>query len=411
METPRRRQKALLAGAAVVAAVAVVVAVALALRARPEPPLVTAPGAETGSVAPGASATPATPGPGAGVESASPAATGATPPSGSAASPTLPPPPPVSDPVCGEADGPAVSGAADGPRRFAWRSGASGAGVADGSFGRWRGTGVPIAGTWNDSLEAQTRQCTVLPGYEYGAWTGDLDVAVGAIYEDRGETWRDAARGAYDDRWRQALTTLRDAWGDRPGTLHIRFAHEFNGDWVPWAVHADEVGDFVTAWRRFRALQREILPGHLLVLCPNDASSASLGLDWRRAFPGTAYVDEMGVDAYNARDFTDDAAGFASNLDRVDSFGAPVGLEQHRRFAASVGLPLAVPEWSSDAEQGDAPAYVAAFHDWVRQHAGTGPGQVPYEILFNVAGFGDGKYEMYPETRQPRASAEYARLW
>ena len=38
----------------------------------------------------------------------------------------------------------------------------------------------------------------------------------------------------------QHVGDLADAWKGRPGTLYIRFAHEFNGEWYPWSVKGSE---------------------------------------------------------------------------------------------------------------------------------------------------------------------------
>jgi hypothetical protein len=290
-------------------------------------------------------------------------------------------------------------------------SGASGSGAADGTFAAWRGSPLQIGGTWNDSYDAQTAEWSVQPGAEWGSWNADLDVAVGAIYADRGETWAAAAGGAYDARWRTALTNLERAWGSRTGVLHIRFAHEFNGSWTPWAVTGATAPDFVASWKRFRALQKQILPTAMLVFCPNDGSSASQNLDWRKAFPGKAYVDEMSVDSYNQYPFVTTSAGFAAKITSVDSYGAPIGIEMHRRFAASVGLPLAISEWSSNSTMGDGAVFVREMHSWIEKNAGTGPGQVPYEIMFNVAGYNNGAFEMFPATAMPGAAAMYASLF
>lgn len=290
-------------------------------------------------------------------------------------------------------------------------SGASGDGAASGAFAAWRGTPVQIGGTWNDSYDAQTAQWTIQAGAEWGSWNLDLDIAVGAIYKDRGETWAAAAAGSYDARWTTALNAIKKAWGTRTGTLHLRFAHEFNGDWTPWRVSGSEVTSFVAAWKRFHALQTAILPTAKLVFCPNDGSSASLALDWRKAFPGSDVVDEMSVDSYNQYPFVNTASAFTSKINGVDSYGAPVGIEKHRLFAASVGLPLAISEWSTNADMGDGDVFVQQFHDWVAAHAGTGAGQVPYEIQFNVGNYGTGQFQVYPVNRQPKAAAAYVQAF
>ena len=294
---------------------------------------------------------------------------------------------------------------ADGPR---WSSGASGEGVLDGSFGRWRGRPVTIAGTWNDNVESHAEQWSLRN--EFASWQGDLDNAIGGIYKNRGETWAAAARGAYDDRWSVMLEKLAELWRDRTGTLCLRFSHEFNGDWYPWSVTNTETDHFRSAWFRFRTLQTSILPRAKMVFCANSDSSRSLDLDWREAFPGTELVDVMAVDHYNQYPFITSIAQFDAAIMQVDDRGAPHGLEQHRLFAESRGLPFAVSEWSSNAAMGDSPEFMHALHAWFSDHAGPGPGQLVYEIEFNVAVHGN-RYLLYPHTDQPAAALAYRTLW
>ena len=286
-------------------------------------------------------------------------------------------------------------------------SGASGNGASDGLFGRWRGATVTVGGTWDDTTEASASLHTIAPGAEWGSWTGALDLAIGSIDESTGETWAKAASGAYDDRWRASLEKVRTYWTGRPGQLYLRFAHEYNTTSVPWTVHTEDVADFITSWRHFRVLQREILPHALLVFCPNNGSTPKLQLDWRTAFPGRSYVDLMSVDSYNQFPWINTAADFLGQINDVDKLGAPVGIEKHREFAEQMGLPMAVSEWGSNALLGDAPVYMTSMKDWFVAHAGHEAGQVPYEVYFNVNNYGDGRFELYPKTRMPLAATAY----
>jgi hypothetical protein len=291
-------------------------------------------------------------------------------------------------------------------------SGASGTGAANGLFGTWRGTPLQIGGTWNDSRDAQVNQWTLWPQYEWGTWSGPLDVAIGAIYKPSGETWAAAASGAYDTRWEAALRAIKTRWGSRPqSNLYLRFAHEFNGSWMPWSVTGTEAADFVRTWKRFRTVQLAQLPDAKLVLCPNDGTSTSLKLDWRKCFPGAGYVNVMGVDTYNAWPWVNTVEGFAAKIQRRDPYGAPVGIETHRIHAYNVGLPLAICEWANDVTQnggkGDSPVYISEMKKWFDKNAGTGRGQVLYEIYFNVASYNNGAYAIYPTTKQPSAAATY----
>lgn len=288
-----------------------------------------------------------------------------------------------------------------------WLSGASGAGVPDGSFAAWRGADLGIAGTWADDNTGMVKLPQLRPGGEYAAWNKPLDIAIGAIAAD--ETWAAAAEGAYDQRWRASLTNLRMLWGSRTAPLYIRFAHESNGNWYPWSVDADNYKDFIAAWKRFRALQLETFPSAKLVFCLTRQSVHN-GIDWRKTFPGARYVDVLAVDYYNDPAVTN-ADQWKTSMLATDSHGAPLGIERYRQFASSVGLPFAVPEWSGNAKTGDQPAFIQGMHDFFAAHAGTGPGELLYEILFNVVNQSDAQFSLYGSTRMPQSAYLYQKLW
>ena len=296
--------------------------------------------------------------------------------------------------------------AADGPPR--WASGASGGGVVDGSFAAWRGSAVPIAGTWADNNDGQLELWPLHD--EYAAWTGDLEIAIGAIDGDEGETWAAAAQGAYDQRWSQSLQEAARLWSGHTGTLYLRFAHEFNGHWYPWSVTAASAGDFIAAWHRFRALQQQYFPASKLVFAPNSGSSGDFGMDWRQAFPGPGQVDVLSTSYFNFWPQVQTAEQFQDLALRYDDFGGPRGIQRHLEFARSVGLPFAVSEWGNHEGSGDGTAWMEQMHAFFAANAGTGPGQLLYEILFNVDMDGN-RYAVFPETNMPVTARAYADLW
>jgi hypothetical protein len=288
-----------------------------------------------------------------------------------------------------------------------WLSGAAGFGVPSGDFGRWRGSPVGVVATWADNNGAMVGLAQLRPGGEYGDWQGSMDIAIGAI--DPGESWRQAAEGAYDARWRDSLTNLQQLRGARPGTTFIRFAHEMNGDWYPWSVDSSSVAAFIQAWRRFRALQEEIFPDAKLVFGVNRESIGT-GMDWRLMFPGARYVDVLAVDYYNQSPCVTTQKDWDINVVQKDGFGGPRGLERHRQFAKSVGLPLAVPAWGGNADQCDSPVYVQNMYDFFRTHAGEGPGQLLYESYFNIDWEGES-WRLFGSDRMPLAAARYRELF
>ncbi len=292
--------------------------------------------------------------------------------------------------------------------QLTWTSGASGPGVVDGDFGDWRGSPVEIASTWADNDPAlQIDLPQLREGEEFDGWQQDLDFAIGAIGE--GESWAEAAAGEYDARWRTSLRTLERLWGDRPGTLYLRFAHEMNGDWYPWAVDADNRDDFVTAWRRFRELQQEHFPAAQLVFCLTRESVGS-DIDWRETFPGAEHVDVLGVDYYNQYPYVDTLAEFEEAAREFDDFGGPKGIRGYQDFAREQGLPLAVPEWGGNAGEGDAPAFIYGMYRFFQEAAGDGPGELLYEVVFNIEGYEDN-FQIYPDSAMPESAEQYARLW
>ncbi len=319
-----------------------------------------------------------------------------------AGSSTTPPPAPTTT-------APPVPAASTNPSGLSWMSGASGNGVSDGSYAAWRGRKLDIAGSWADVPGASTNLWQLQPGFEYAAdkWQGNMDLAVGALVS--GETWGNAAGGAYDARWKESLTNLKNLWGARPGTVYIRFAHEMNGNWYPWSVNSSNYQDFMTSWKRYRALQKSIMPQAKLVFSVNR-ESVSTGMDWRKFFPGSAYVDVMSVDYYNQYPFVATTADWNSSVLQYDAYGAPKGLQRHLEFANSVGLPLAVSEWSNNADDGDSPAFIQSMFAFFKANAGTTAGKLLYDVQFDVDQ-DNLRWALYPSTRAPLAAAAYRNTW
>jgi hypothetical protein len=288
-----------------------------------------------------------------------------------------------------------------------WLSGASGVDIPTGDFGRWRGTDVAITGTWSDQNGGQLELWPLVSGGLLADWDGNLEIAVGAL--ENGETWAAAAQGAYDDRWRESVRRMARLWEGRSGQLFIRLAHEFNGDWFPWSITTESRDDFIESWRRYRAIQLAEFPQAALVFSPNNETTAD-GLDWRTAFPGSEYVDVLSMSYFNAYPWTDTVEDFWNSALRYDEEGGPQGIQRHLEFARSVGLPFAVSEWSNNALFGDSGVYMQQMDQIFRANAGTGPGMLRYEILFNVV-HADNPFSLMPETNAPEAAETYRRLW
>lgn len=161
------------------------------------------------------------------------------------------------------------------------------------------------------------------------------------------------AGGTYDSyisRWASQIK----AWGQ---PLWLRFAHEMNGDWYPWAegVNGNAAGSYVAAWRHVHDLFAKAgVTNVTWVWSPNvsDASPASL-------YPGDAYVDWMGVDGYN----WGTTASWSAWQTPTEVFGAT--LANLRRISAKA---IVIAETASTEVGGTKSQWVQSFFSMLSQN-------------------------------------------
>ena len=155
------------------------------------------------------------------------------------------------------------------------------------------------------------------------------------------------AAGAHDAHLRQWADALR-TWG-RP--VQLRFAHEQNGDWYPWAVGVSgtTAADHVAAFRHVVEVFDAQGAGNVqFVWNPNVRFPGSSPM--AETWPGTRYVDRVALDGYNW--------GTSSPGHRWQEPEEVFGdsLEELRELAP--GIPITVTEVASAEEGGDKAAWV-----------------------------------------------------
>lgn len=138
----------------------------------------------------------------------------------------------------------------------------------------------------------------------------------------------DLAAGRYDNDFRRIAQQLAAA--DRP--LYLRFAHEMNGSWYPWAqpVNGNAPGDFVRAWRHVHDVMAPLLGGKARWMwAPNIFAGTPANAPRLAAlYPGDAYVDVLGLTGYS-RGGTGVAATFCPTLSALQRLsGKPVVLAE-----------------------------------------------------------------------------------
>ena len=155
------------------------------------------------------------------------------------------------------------------------------------------------------------------------------------------------AAGAHDPHLREWADALR-TWG-RP--VQLRFAHEQNGDWYPWAVGVSgtTAADHVAAFRHVVEVFDAQGAGNVqFVWNPNVRFPGSSPM--AETWPGTRYVDRVALDGYNW--------GTSSPGHRWQEPEEVFGdsLEELRELAP--GIPITVTEVASAEEGGDKAAWV-----------------------------------------------------
>ena len=246
-----------------------------------------------------------------------------------------------------------------------------------------RVVGVAVAGAPTDLTEAASLESRTGAEIDqltfYVAWSrgGDFPAAdasriraMGAVPQLTWEPWDPAAgldqpaytldsiaagkHDAYIKRW---ATQVR-AWG---GPLVIRFAHEMNGSWYPWAhgVNGNGAGDHAAAWRHVVTLFRRAKATNVVwswsANVPYDGSTPLASL-----YPGDAYVDRVGLDGYNW--------GTTQPWSSWQSFGDVFGPGVAELRAVST-RPVHVDETGApEAGGGDKAAWIADMWAWLDGH-------------------------------------------
>jgi beta-mannanase len=156
------------------------------------------------------------------------------------------------------------------------------------------------------------------------------------------------AGGAHDNYIRQ---WARDAatW-NKP--FYLRFAHEMNGDWYPWAakVNGNSAAAYVEAWRHVVTIFRQEGATNVRwVWSANVAFDGSTPLN--QLYPGDEWVDWVALDGYN----WGNTQSWSAWQSLADLF-----VPSHDELARLTGKPLMISEVASTESGGNKA-------DWITQ--------------------------------------------
>jgi hypothetical protein len=248
-----------------------------------------------------------------------------------------------------------------------WRSGVYAGHIPadDEAFAEWRGAAIQTA---TDFMGSATWTQLAHPLLVSVAWRYDPAVQLVLsvpMWPNSGGSLSSVASGEDNTYFSQLGKTLVAA--GRANTV-IRLGWEFNTPYFRWQVTTPaQARDYAEAWRQVVSAFRAVAGQHFTFVWNPDLANS--GIDPALAYPGDAYVDDIGLDVYDYGQPGDSPAQRWQGL-----LNQRYGLVWQAKFAAAHGKPLAYPEWglvhdtSDPAAGGDDPLFVSQMHAWFASH-------------------------------------------
>ena len=258
------------------------------------------------------------------------------------------------------------------------------------SFGTFRGRTVDVAVLYA-SRDSWSDFSTNLWGVkQFAGFPGTLSVAIPLTIGSA--TLSQVAAGNYDKYF---TTWAKNLAATGRGASDIRIGWEFNGNWMPWSAY--NAANFLAAFRHVSTLVKGLLPKSQIDWNGNWGNSQCGNDALTTLYPGNAYVDVVGVDAY-------DGGWVPANSDAAFAgwLTGKNGLQDWYNFAVAHGKKFSVPEWGLvPTDEGDNPAFVRGMYNFFAVNAA----HLAFESYFN------GATNALRPALMPKASAEYQQLW
>ncbi|HZQ35208.1 MAG TPA: glycosyl hydrolase [Dehalococcoidia bacterium] len=184
----------------------------------------------------------------------------------------------------------------------------------------------------------------------------------------------------YIESWAQQLA----AYG---GPVLLRFAHEMNGSWYPWAQQgANTPAKYVAAWRHVHDLFVQAGATNVQwVWSPNAMDDGNAATAFEPYYPGDQYVDWVGLDGYNFA-----SSGWLWFKQIFD--------QSYTRITALTSKPLMIAEMGSADELPNQAANGDTKARWLADAFGT---EIPddYPLIRAVVWFNEDESGDTPHTR------------
>lgn len=186
------------------------------------------------------------------------------------------------------------------------------------------------------------------------------------------------ATGAYNQYY---VTLAKSLIAAGEANAFLRLGWEFDGNWVPWsALTPVDESNYATYFQQIVTAMRSVAgEAFQFVWNPDAIAFTTPGYSVAKAYPGSRYVDVIGLDAYDQ--------SWISPLTPSNVWNNAIlpALTAAAKYASSKSEPLAICEWGTiiltDGHGlGDDPLYINSMMNWMKNSAN----HVKYESYFNI---------------------------
>jgi hypothetical protein len=191
-------------------------------------------------------------------------------------------------------------------------------------------------------------------------------------------TLAQGATGAFNSYY---VTLAQTLVAGGQSNAYLRLGWEFDGSWMAWAAtSASSEASFASYFQQIVTAMRSVSGEQFrFVWNPDAGAFTQSGYSVAAAYPGNAYVDVIGLDAYDQSWATPQTPANAWTQTTLPTLTAA------QQFASSNGKPLAFSEWGvairSDGHGlGDDPYFINQMVAWMKNSANN----VTYESYFDA---------------------------
>lgn len=223
------------------------------------------------------------------------------------------------------------------------------------------------------------------------------------------------AAGTYNSHWRTLATNLV---AKGLGDTVVRPGWEMNGDWFGWAANG-RTASYIGCFRQIVTSMRAV-SGQQLVFNWNPGIGGGT-FPAEQAYPGDAYVDQIGVDLYDwtwapgvydtKATQTDAQRQAAVETSWQSKLTGDHGLRFWSAYAATHGKTLSMPEWglanrtADEYGGGDNPYFIQKMFEFIYDPANN----VSFASYFNSVS-PDGEHRIFGSNAFPRSAALFTQL-